>query len=137
MGLLNERDQKDTRRMKAAFDQDPAQLLVSLQELVDHNQTLPGIVNLFTTLVAESIDLDHPAHGYFVNRYEALRDQFNEVFRKAQAEGAVRADIPAETLVVMTFALMDGLQIQWLLDPQQVDMGEIFAAFVGMVGRGT
>ena len=30
----------------------------------------------------------------------------------------------------MTLAVMDGLQIQWLMDPEGVDMAGDFAAFV-------
>ena len=38
-----------------------------------------------------------------------------------------------ERIARVTLAVMDGLQIQWLMDPGEVDMAADFAAFVRTV----
>jgi AcrR family transcriptional regulator len=125
MEVLAERDRVDRERF------DPSQHtgkppLVSLQELVEYNETVPGLVQLFTVLVAESIDEKHPGHDFFKQRYQNLREQSTAVLREAQAQGQIRKDIPAEDLVVMLLAMMDGLQVQWLYEPDQIKMAHLF-----------
>ncbi len=44
-------------------------------------------------------------------------------------------DIPAENLGVLLFAVMDGLQVQWLMEPEKVDMAQIFRVFVGLLKK--
>ena len=107
--------------------------LVPLQKLAEYNETVPGLVQLFTILVAESIDEKHPAHEFFKRRYEYLREQNVAVLREAQARGEIRSDILAEDLVTMLFAMMDGLQVQWLYEPEQIEMARLFEQFLRLL----
>jgi len=43
-------------------------------ELVEHNQTVLGLVQLFNLLVAESISPDHPVYEFFIERYQRERE---------------------------------------------------------------
>jgi hypothetical protein len=45
----------------------------------------------------------------------------------------VVSDMPAEDLVIMLFAMMDGLQVQWLYEPEQIDMARPFEQFLGFL----
>ena len=132
-GVLEERDRADRERFYPTLHDEHANLLASLEALVEHNETVPGLVKLFTVLVTESITPEHPGHEFFVRRYHNLRDQMTETLQKAQEQGEIRADIGPDELAVMVFALMDGLQIQWLLDPDQVQMAKVFSAFVRLL----
>jgi AcrR family transcriptional regulator len=133
MDVLAERDRIDHERFNASAPGKPAGLLESMQDLVEYNQTLPGIVQLFSVLVAESIDSQHPGHDFFKQRYRNVRARSLAAMRKAQKAREIRQDIPAEDLVVLVFALMDGLQIQWLYEPDEVDMAGLFATFVNLL----
>lgn len=133
MEVLAERDRLDRERFDPAIHGKVADPLNSLQELVEHNETVPGLVQLFTVLVAESIDEQHPGHDFFRRRYQDLRDQTVEVLRKAQERGEINSDIPAEDLVIMLFAMMDGLQIQWLYEPEEINMASLFEQFLGLL----
>jgi hypothetical protein len=90
-------------------------------------------VQLFTVLVAESVQEQHPAHVFFMRRYQNEREQDIEVVRQEQAQGEIRADIPAEDLTIMLYAMMDGLQVQWLFEPETIDMARIFGQFVRLL----
>jgi hypothetical protein len=91
---------------------------ISLAEVCDavvrRNAEQPEIVRLFAVLEAESLAPGHPAHAYFKSRQRRTLDEF-----AALAEGVV--DDPRE-LAAQVFAMMDGLQIQWLREPSTVDL---------------
>jgi AcrR family transcriptional regulator len=133
MEVLAERDRIDQARYDPGISGESGDPLDSYLELVEHNETVPGLVQLFTVLVAESIDEQHPGHDFFKLRYHKLRDQTIDFLRKAQARGEIRNDIPAEDLVILLFAMMDGLQIQWLYEPEKIDMAHQFEQFLGLL----
>jgi AcrR family transcriptional regulator len=133
MEVLAERDRIDRERFDPSPQGGRQAPLAPLQELVEYNQSVPGLVQLFTVLVAESIDEKHPAHQFFKQRYQNLREQSAAVVREGQARGEIRGDLPAEDLVILLFALMDGLQVQWLYEREQIDMARVFKEFVRLL----
>jgi AcrR family transcriptional regulator len=133
MEVLAERDRLDHERFDPSLHEEAGNPLNSLLALVEHNETLPGLVQLFTVLVAESIDEQHPGHNFFRQRYQQLREQTVGVLRNAQGRGEIRNDIPAEDVVIMLFAMMDGIQIQWLYEPEKIDMASLFGQFLGLL----
>ena len=52
---------------------------------------------------------------------------------EADRAGELRADAPVEEIVRSTAAIMDGLQIQWLVTGQSFSMAESFAAYADML----
>jgi len=137
MEVLKERDRIDSERMQASLQKNENEFLEAGIKLVEHNQTVPGLVQLFNLLVAESIALDHPAHEFFIKRYQRGREQWIEAIARAQQAGEVREDISPETLAILIFAMMDGLQIQWLLEPEKINMPELFRVMMDMLRTGT
>lgn len=133
MQVLAERDRTDRERFDPSLHDEKKAPLVPLQELVEYNETVPGLVQLFTVLVAESIDEKHPGHEFFKRRYQNIREQSIAVLREAQARGEIRSDIPVHDLVIMLFAMMDGLQVQWLYEPEQVKMARLFEQFLRLL----
>jgi AcrR family transcriptional regulator len=59
MEVLVERDRIDRERIDSSLHKETGDLLTSLQKLVEYNETVPGLVRLFTVLVAESIAEQH------------------------------------------------------------------------------
>ncbi len=133
MEVLAERDRLDHEQYDPGLHRSAGDPLKPLEELVKHNETLPGLVQLFTVLVAESIDGQHPGHNFFRHRYEGLREQTMKVLQEAQGRGEIRDDLPAEDLVIMLFAMMDGLQIQWLYEPEKIKMAGLFEQFLRLL----
>jgi AcrR family transcriptional regulator len=133
MEVLKERDRIDSERMRATLQKNGNHLLDAENELVEHNQTVPGLVQLFNLLVAESVSPDHPAHGFFVERYQRERGRCVQAIEQAQRAGEIRSDLSAETLGILIFAIMDGLQVQWLMDPENIDMAGLFRVITDML----
>jgi len=132
LALLDWRDRDDGRRLSGLRDGDGLGYLERLEDLVAHNATAPELVALFTTLVGEGTSPEHPAHDYFVERYRRIRARALRTLREGQLAGEIREDVDLETIVPLLFAVMDGLQIQWLLDPD-IDMVASFDAFANLV----
>ena len=135
MEVLKERDRIDGQRMQAFLEKNGDHFLDALIELVEHNQTVPGLVQLFNLLVAESISPDHPAHEFFIERYQRGREHWLQAIMQGQQSGEVRSDLPAETLATLLFAMMDGLQVQWLLAPEKIRMSELFQTMTDMLRK--
>lgn len=118
--VLELRDQTDIEQLGP----DRPRGLEFLRHLVDtalRNAEREGIVRLYSVLSAESVTEDHPAQDYFRDRYDGLRSFVADALREAcelPDDGAGRAGDAANAVI----AVMDGLQVQWLLAPESVNM---------------
>jgi AcrR family transcriptional regulator len=135
MEVLKERDRIHKEQTDAALQKNNNDILQVAADLVEQNQTTPGIIQLFNLLVAESISPEHPAHGYFTQRYHNGREAWVKIIAERQKDGDIRTDISADVLGVILFAMMDGLQVQWLLEPAKVDMANIFRIFANLLKK--
>ncbi|MEV8273304.1 TetR/AcrR family transcriptional regulator [Microbacterium sp. NPDC077184] len=131
--VLEHRDDLARERFELDGD-DGAATLRALVDLATYNASVPGVVELYCVLSAEAIAPDHPAHDYFVTRYVDTREMIASAFRQLQDAGRLAPGADPHRAANATIALMDGLQLQWLLDRDVVDMArelsDFFASFV-------
>ncbi|MFM2077074.1 MAG: hypothetical protein RJA49_964 [Actinomycetota bacterium] len=120
VAVLQHRDEVDRERLRA--DDSGVDTLRRMVDLVAFNATRRGIVELFTVLSSEATSADHPAHDWFVQRYRASLRATTRSFQRARDEGALRAGVDPGVAAAQLTALMDGLQVQWLLDDGATDM---------------
>jgi AcrR family transcriptional regulator len=125
--VLRRRDAMD----KATDANEPAGLH-DVERLVAYNATQPGIVQSFTVLSAESVTENHPAKPFFVERYRDVRVRIAEAIR-AELGDELPAGLDAEGAASLLIAVMDGLQVQWLLSPDEVDMAALAGRFVALL----
>jgi len=93
------------------------------------NVDVPGLVQLYTTLLAASLEAGNDVgREFFSARFERVRDELTSSFRRQQADGDIRDDVPAEDLAALLIAASDGLQIQWLLEPS-IGLSETLRTF--------
>ncbi|MFK0073541.1 TetR/AcrR family transcriptional regulator [Arthrobacter woluwensis] len=88
-----------------------------LVQLVRLNTRQPGMIRLFTTLAGEATTHDHPANSWLLEHHRLAEEMILRSFREAAEDGQLRPDAPVESLVRCLVAAMDGLQLQWLSDP--------------------
>ncbi|MFD8430346.1 TetR/AcrR family transcriptional regulator [Streptomyces coelicoflavus] len=102
--------------------------------VVGRNSQTPGLVALYAKLSAEASEPAHPAHSYFVKRYQVLRAEIaallGELFEASEPPVAADPRAVAQQLL----ALMDGLQTQWLLEPAAVPMEQRVWEFLAHYG---
>lgn len=91
-------------------------LLTHLVAGAAKNATQRGIVELFANLSVEAAAPDHPAHSYFVGRYATLKTTLIRGLEELGDARELRPGVVPRVAAVQLIALMDGLQIQWLLD---------------------
>ncbi|ASN20045.1 TetR family transcriptional regulator [Arthrobacter sp. YN] len=58
----------------------------------------------------------HPAHGFFIQRRDRMRDHFTNKKLDTTEDGD---ELTADDKVTMVMAMVDGLRIQFLLDPDR------------------
>ena len=127
--VLERRDAEDAARIADALA-DPTGLagLAALVELARHNAERPHLVALFAVLSAEAAASDHPAHDYFVARYRDTVAGIAESLERARTAGLLAPDVEPGEQARAIVAVMDGLQVQWLLSPAEVDMAGVLLA---------
>jgi hypothetical protein len=108
-------------------------VLKALRLSIQHNVTVEGLVHLFVTVSAEAIDEAHPGHEFFRTRYERLVELLRARVKAGQDTGSISSTIDATAAARMLVALADGLQVQWLLDPERTNMLAIFDTFCHIV----
>ncbi len=121
--IIRKRDEVDMRRFEND-DQSFDTLKNHYVELISYNSDVPGLVQLFSYVAVQAADPDDPAHEYFVERTDAYRALFADILGQEQAAGRVTDRIPPEDLARILQAVTDGLQLQWMIDPN-VDMSGI------------
>jgi len=89
----------------------------------ERNRSIPGLVELYATLSTDALQEQHALTREFVReRFRSLRASL-----AARIAEQGRADIEPLDAAALVIAASDGLQIQWLLDPDEVDVGRSLA----------
>ena len=100
------------------------------------NRTVPGLVQLYSTLVAVALEEGHQeSREFFAARFARLRGVIVEHIEQGKRAGRIDAEVPAEAAAALIIAASDGLQIQWLLDPQ-VDITASLELLEKVLGTG-
>jgi len=133
--LLALRGERTTARLEALTSVDGGRILDALLVLAAKNAESPGLVRLFTILAAESVDDGHPGHEWFVDRYRRARRFVADRLIEEQRVGLIRDDVDVELTAAQILAMFDGLQLQWLLEPAEVDMAAALADYIGDLRR--
>lgn len=118
VAILKRRDEKN-----AGDGSEPVGLLDDFLAAIRRNVEVPGLVQLFATMSTAGSDANHPAHAFFVDRYATHRAGMAADFARRQASGELDSSLDPMMLATVMLSIADGLQVQWLLDPE-LDMPE-------------
>jgi AcrR family transcriptional regulator len=112
VAVLEHRDVVDAAAaLEVSHGQDPRAFL---DAIMLRNRRQPEIVRLYSVLGAEALDENHPAYAYFDERYQRSRAEIQEHLTGHVPDPAATA--------AHVLAIMDGLQLQWLRDPDGFDL---------------
>ncbi|MDE0545131.1 TetR/AcrR family transcriptional regulator [Microbacterium sp. C7(2022)] len=92
------------------------QLRSLAEEAATNTRESPGLIEVYAVLSCEAVPGDHPAHEYFVDRFDKTIQYFSALFRAAQQDGDLPSHRDPEHEARWLVALWDGLQYQWLYD---------------------
>ncbi|MFE2425287.1 TetR family transcriptional regulator [Streptomyces sp. NPDC059373] len=127
--VLRERDREDMAYVEN-FDLHGIITLQAQVELARVNAERPVLIRLFTVLAGEAGNPDHPAHHYFRQRYESGIGILATGLRESIEQGMVRPEVDPERVARESMAMMDGLQIQWGINPERVDLVEATRSYM-------
>ncbi|MCU1477702.1 MAG: hypothetical protein JWQ64_2395 [Subtercola sp.] len=107
---------------------------VLLRDAIIYNQANRGLIELFLTLSAESSNPSHPAREFIQERYQRVVHTGFEHLSEARDAGETiwMDDDKVLTEVRAVYAMMDGLQLQWLIDPT-VDLVGTFSESLSVI----
>lgn len=78
------------------------------------NEERADLASLYTVLLAESLDPEHPAHEYMKERNETVGDLLRNTLREGVARGEIRNDVDVDRKADEIRAFMEGAQLWWL-----------------------
>ena len=123
VAMLQYRDGEEAAGVPGRAQTEGPAFLGHMLDTVKENTGRPGVVQTYTVLSAESVTEGHPAQSYFRDRFSGLRDKIAGVLAEVTGREADESEVRDDASALI--ALMDGLQVQWLLDPDAVDMPRI------------
>jgi AcrR family transcriptional regulator len=129
IGVLQFREQTDTGGRDTIAE--PMSMSATMG-VVDANAHREAIVRTFSALLGESVTGDHPAAEYFRLRYRRVREALTATLRQEWGD-RLPSGLTPEEAAPLVIAIMDGLQFQWLHEPETFDMPAAFRAFVRLL----
>jgi hypothetical protein len=88
----------------------------------------PGLVGMFTVLLAENLDPGAPLHERFLRRYRDACTIIGSGIKRGQRAGRFRADTDPRVKAREVVAFLYGIEASWLLDPE-VPVAAVFAEY--------
>lgn len=102
-----------------------------IPHVMEYNNRHRGLIELFLTVVAESSNPDHPAREFVRTRYEHNRETIAAHLQEAISRGDARSlaveDVALEAQTLT--AVLDGIQLQWLIDPS-IDIAAVAERYI-------
>lgn len=124
VAVLQQRDDDGVRDLEGQHIPGGLELFRHLVRTVRSNEARPGIVQGYTVLVGEAVTTGHPARDWVTQRFAVLREQVADAVQQVGPHVPRPAAVRAADAVI---AVMDGLQVQWLLDADAVDLPDATA----------
>jgi AcrR family transcriptional regulator len=113
---------------------DPAETFSeSILRQARFNEEVPGVIELYAVLCAESLTDDHPGREYFCERFATLRATYLDDFTRLAEQGRLRPGVDPGRAAASLIALWDGIQTQWLLDPNGIDMAACLRDYLSLL----
>ncbi|MFT4215440.1 MAG: TetR/AcrR family transcriptional regulator [Microbacterium sp.] len=122
--MLEHRDRLGVTGYIERRDTGAAAVLRELVRTAAQNAQQRGIVQAYAVFAAESVTDDHPGREFFERRYRSLRQEVVVALRALCAERGIDEPKTVDRAASSVLAAMDGLQVQWLLTPAEVDLAE-------------
>lgn len=125
--VLEYRDRSDVEHLEGRQPPGGLNLFHHLVKTARLNAQRPGIVQTYAVLSAEAVTEAHPGQDWFRDRYTELRRMVTEALAEVCADDDPPDPADLSAAAASVLAVMDGLQIQWLLDPEAVDLAQATA----------
>ncbi|ABM14981.1 MULTISPECIES: TetR/AcrR family transcriptional regulator [Mycolicibacterium] len=127
--VLDARDADDDAHADRSGD-----LIAELTRVPKRFERSPELVGTFMVLLAENLAPDAPLHDRLHQRYRAAADIIKDLITRGQQKGLYRKDFDAATKATEILAFINGMEIQWLLDPS-IPLTEVYQGYAESLAR--
>lgn len=131
--LLAVLERRDAVSDRSAAPPDCGGLVETVLGQARHNESVPGLIALYAVLAGEAVTADNPGSGYVRERFERLRVEYGDALRALEARGRLRPGVDPDRAASGLVALWDGIQVQWLLDPDRIDVVQQLQDYLELV----
>jgi AcrR family transcriptional regulator len=122
IAVLKYRDEEDLEILADQQLPQGMELFWHLMRTAIANTQRQGLVQTYAAITGESVTDDHPARSFVISRFTALRGLIEDALRIVCGP-----DLPEDVCTCAATSIigvMDGVQLQWLLDREAVDLPE-------------
>lgn len=113
----------ETYQTVETAERDDVGAVEHLARYADRNRQVPGLVQLYSALSTSALDEQgSPTREFIRDRFRNLRQDMADRLAAPQETGDTAAAADATDLAALIIAASDGLQVQWLVDPDSVDV---------------
>ncbi|GAA6123804.1 TetR/AcrR family transcriptional regulator [Bifidobacterium psychraerophilum] len=145
MEVLRQRDANDMATMTSSLsdlaDQirqlagNPDRSLEQMLAITARNAKTPGLVELYAYMSVKASNPKSPAHKYFKRRGRIERTMVGHAVETLIEKDHLDIGMDPEDMARIIQALLDGLQIQWLID-RNVDMSDLAGKAITLMRAG-
>lgn len=97
--------------------------------VVSRDSRLANLARLNVVMTIEAFDASYPARDDRIGRYRRFREGTAAIVRTGQADGSIRSDTNPDHVAAQIIGFMEGVGIQWVLDPKSVDIVAVYDSF--------
>ncbi|MET4052645.1 AcrR family transcriptional regulator [Frigoribacterium sp. PvP054] len=131
--LLAVLERRDAVSDRSAAPPDCGGLVETVLGQARHNESVPGLIALYAVLAGEAVTADNPGSGYVRERFDRLRVEYGDALRALEARGRLRPGVDPDRAASGLVALWDGIQVQWLLNPDRIDVVQQLQDYLDLV----
>nr|WP_314562289.1 TetR/AcrR family transcriptional regulator [uncultured Pseudomonas sp.] len=134
--LLERRDQRVTSRFhELTIEMTLEGFLKFLRQSMSFSIQDAAECQASLVMNTESLSQAHPAWSWYKERFDLTHQHARGHLNALIEAGEIRTDVDVKAIAQEIFSMMDGLQIQWLRSPQDVDVMAVFDGYVRRLGN--
>jgi AcrR family transcriptional regulator len=132
-------EERDLLALAKLDDLDTPGYHAAVARLIQHAERqieLPESVALQVTLTVENLAGGAPLHDYFLRRNRLLRELLHRAVREGIDAGELPGTVDPDLVAMQAAAFLEGAALQWLLDPDTVDLVAAYRGYFDTLTAG-
>ena len=130
--VLEARDADDHARLLGALGEQPSvfEVLDAFVATARMNVDRASMVQLSHLIAAESARGDHPGTESVRAHFRNARGMVEQAVKRGIEAGEIPSDVRPEVVALQVVAMIEGLENQWLHEPDTIDLPGVFEAWI-------
>ena len=128
--VLKERDRAVTKDLRnlgmGTVEEDFARWV----DAMTWNEERTELAALYSILLAEALDPDHPAHAYMDERNKAVRGILRDTLQRGIDSGEIRPDVDVARKADEIHSFLEGAQMLWLYEKKRKALTKLVRGYM-------